>query len=85
MASVRSGDGGVGEGAGVIEAKRKGEALTRVEIQTAKYSDRVPGHSDSLCRPQRLTDSSGSRPRKSTHTVWSSLKKISRPTLPEDD
>jgi len=39
-----------GAAAGVIEAKRKGETLTGVEIQTAKYSEGVP---DDLPAPRR--------------------------------
>ena len=39
-----------GAAAGVIEAKRKGETLTGVEIQTTKYSE---GVSDGVPTPRR--------------------------------
>src|SRR5271157_3412817 len=40
-----------GAAAGVIEAKREGETLTGVEIQTQKYSEGVPGHLPCPRRP----------------------------------
>ncbi len=40
-----------GAAAGVIEAKKEGETLTGVEIQTAKYSEGVPDHVPAPRRP----------------------------------
>src|SRR5664279_2458069 len=40
-----------GAAAGGVEAKREGEKLTSVEIQTQKYSEGVPGHLPCPRRP----------------------------------
>lgn len=40
-----------GHAVGGVEAKKEGTTLTGVEVQSARYSTRLPGHLDVPCRP----------------------------------